>query len=138
MKKTILYIWQLPQHILALILILAYGAWKNGTVLFKGRKYYYSDKISGGISLGEYIILSPGGSDAFAQLHEYGHSEQSRYLGPLYLLVIGLPSLVGNIYDRLFHTPKHGWSYGRSLKWYYNQPWEKWADKLGCVERNNP
>lgn len=65
--------------------------------------------------------------------HEYGHTIQSRYLGPLYLLVIGLPSILGNIWDRINHKT---WMYSKSCQWYYNQPWEKWADLLGRVDRN--
>ena len=64
--------------------------------------------------------------------HEYGHSIQSRILGPAYLLIIGIPSLLGNIYDRVFNKE---WKYSKSCRWYYNQPWEKWADKLGGVDR---
>ena len=64
--------------------------------------------------------------------HEYGHSIDSRRWGPLYLLVIGLPSLLGNIYDRIFHKK---WKYSDSCEWYYNQPWEKSADKNGRVDR---
>ena len=45
------------------------------------------------------------------------------YSQSLYLIVIGLPSAVGN----LLH---------RKIKFdYYKQPWEAWADKLGGVKR---
>ena len=64
--------------------------------------------------------------------HEQGHQKQSRYLGWFYLIIIGLPSLLGNIYDRVAHKD---WSSKDSIKWYYNQPWEKWADHLGGVKR---
>ena len=66
--------------------------------------------------------------------HEYGHTIQSRILGPFYLIIIGLPSLIGNIYDQIAHK---NWSLKDSCIWYYNQPWEKWADKLGGVDRQS-
>ncbi len=86
------------------------------------------------MSLGRYVILGSKYTSDDVN-HEIGHTFQSRYLGPLYLIIIGLPSILGNIYDRCFHTEKRGWSWNRSAKWYYNLPWEKWADKLGGVKR---
>ena len=133
MKNFLLYIWQLPQNLLGLILLLFYH-----TVRFiekDGVVFYLSGQMPSGISLGRYIILDTTFNETDMG-HEYGHSIQSRYLGPFYLLIIGIPSIVGNIYDRIFHTPKYGWSWKDSCKWYYSQPWEKWADKLGDVERD--
>jgi hypothetical protein len=71
----------------------------------------------GGISLGKYIILSHDDIDSIK--HEYGHSVQSRYLGWLYLLVIGLPSLL--------------WAMFYKGDDYYKFYTEKNADKLGGV-----
>lgn len=124
LKRFLLFIWQLPQNLLGLILILFYGNCKKYFEL-NDRRFYYTNKMPSGISLGNYIILNLKISNN-SLAHEYGHSIQSRYLGPLYLLIIGLPSLLGNIYAQITH---------KSLKWYYNQPWEKWADKLGRVDR---
>lgn len=129
--EILLYIWQLPQNILGLLLLLIYGKERLYHRL-NGRRFYYTGEMPSGISLGNYIILwceSYGNS----LKHEYGHSIQSRILGPLYLIVIGLPSLCGNIYDRVAHSC---WSDSLRAKWYYNQPWEKWADKLGKVNRD--
>ena len=84
-----------------------------------------------GISLGNYIIMNREDKED-GMRHEYGHSIDSRRWGPLYLIVIGLPSILGNIYDRIFHKK---WKYSDSCEWYYNQPWEKSADKNGGVDR---
>lgn len=129
MKKFILFIWQLPQNILGLLVILFTGA-------VKIECYYFTNKCSEfGVSLGNFIIF--GGYYLPSSLgdlrHEQGHQKQSLYLGWLYLILIGLPSIIGNIYDRMFHKK---WDNIRRVKWYYNQPWEKWADKLGGVNRN--
>jgi hypothetical protein len=48
----------------------------------------------GAISLGMFIFtFTPHVSDRLVR-HEYGHSIQSMVLGPLYLLMIGIPSMV--------------------------------------------
>ena len=136
MRGVILYIWQLPQNLLGFLLVYVYYA-LGMVVRFDGEDgimYAYVNGVSAGVSLGRYVVLKASGiEDGRQKYHEYGHCMQSRFLGPLYLLVIGLPSLVGNIYDRIAHR---SWSYERSYKWYYAQPWEAWADKLGKVIRN--
>lgn len=122
MKKVLLYLWQLPQNILGLLVILFTGAKCTGSHWIiknpDSTKYF-------GVSLGSYIIFGNYPREMTLK-HEHGHQKQSWILGPLYLLVIGLPSLLGNIYSRIFH---------KSAEWYYKQPWEAWADKLGGVER---
>ena len=124
MKEVLLYIWQLPQNLLGLILLLFYKREKVYHRL-NGRTFYFTSEMPSGISLGNYIIMNRQDRED-GMRHEYGHTIQSRYLGWLYLLVIGLPSLCGNIWDRIFC---------KGDRWYYNQPWEKWADRLGGVER---
>lgn len=113
----ILWIWQLPQHLLALIMIKVLKAEK------KDEYYVYpsSSKISS-FTLGQYIFIRKCTSEK-GKKHEIGHSIQSKYLGPLYLIVVGLLSLIGNIVDRHFDID------------YYNLLWEKSADKLGGVKR---
>jgi len=96
-----------------------------------GRTFYYTLEMSSGISLGNYIIMNREDRED-GMRHEYGHSVDSRRQGPFYLLITGLPSLLGNIYDRIFHKK---WKYSDSSEWYYNQPWEKSADKNGGVDR---
>ena len=131
MRRILLFIWQLPQNLLGLILLLAY---RHERVYHRlnGRTFYFTSEMRSGISLGDYIIMNREDKED-GMRHEYGHTIQSRYLGPLYLLVIGVPSLCGNIYDSLANR---NWPYEKSCRWYYNQPWEKWADRLGGVTRN--
>ncbi len=55
-----------------------------------------------GLTLGPYInsknlVADPYTDDVFR--HEYGHTLQSRLVGPLYLTSVGLPSLVGAFLD---------------------------------------
>ena len=128
MKSFILFLWQLPQNILGLLVILFTGAKCTGTCWVvrnpDNTKYF-------GVSLGNYIIFG-NYPDKISCKHEQGHQKQSLYLGWLYLIIIGLPSFLGNIFDKLFHKT---WSVQERIDWYYDQPWEKWADKLGKVKR---
>lgn len=122
------WIWQFPQHILGFLMsrkAVRMHVYNDVMV------YYTRNVFNCGVSLGNYILLD---ADKYARLdlttikHEYGHSLQSRMLGPLYLLAVGLPSaLCNNVYARIFK---------KDSVWYYNRYPEKWADKLGGVKRN--
>lgn len=50
----------------------------------------------GGISLGMFIFTPKlkGQEGEKLLVHEYGHTFQSLFLGPLYFLVIGIPSII--------------------------------------------
>lgn len=52
--------------------------------------------------------------------------------GWFYLLIIGIPSVINNIWDRTFHK---NWNRKRRLEWYYSRYPEKQADELGGVAR---
>lgn len=120
----ILYLWQLPQNLAGLLLVLLLQP--EDSYQFNRARLYYATRMRGGISLGRYIIVRSAMRDytGRTEWHEYGHSRQSMFLGPLYLLVIGLPSLLW----AAVWQPGHGSSY-------YDFYTEKWADKLGGVDR---
>ena len=124
-KQIVLWIWQLPQNLLGLLLMLILqGETRHrlGSI-----RFYYLKTFPGGVTLGEYIFV--GRKQDLTVRHEFGHVMQSRYLGPLYLLVIGLPSLL------------HAWLNGaigccdRHPDGYYHFYTESWADRLGGVKR---
>lgn len=129
MKNILLWIWQLPQNLLGVIVLLfnkVLGCIKVRTI--DSIDYYYVKHVNNcGVSLGNYIFLD---SDRCitenAVHHEWGHQKQSLKYGWLYLLIIGLPSAIGNIYYRLAH---------KDNIWYYSQWWERTADELGGVTR---
>lgn len=126
--NVILWVWQLPQNLAGFIL----SRFARKAELF-GVRVYYMPLFSSAVSLGDYILFD----SVFRKLgsclymlesvnHESGHSKQSKILGPLYLPFVGLPSLMVNIYARIAD---------KDNRWYYKQPWEAWADKLGGVKR---
>lgn len=123
LKQVGLYIWQLPQNLVGLV-VLCFTSHKEMCTV-AGIDFYYSKTFPGGISLGKYVII--GSKNENTVKHEHGHQIQSMYLGPLYLIVIGLPSLIW------------AWLYGPVIPYtrngYYRFYTEKWADKLGKVER---
>ena len=122
-KNIILWIWQFPQHIVVLLILLFIkGESKHK---FDGITYYYYDPFPGGISLGNYMILGDKWSQSIK--HEYGHTLQSRILGPLYLPIVGLCSITwAGLYGSVIRETHNG---------YYKFWTEKWADKLGKVTR---
>ena len=88
-------------------------------------------KIRSGLSLGAFIFVpsfkdtSRTGIQRRIIVHEYGHTIQSLILGPLYLLVIGLPSLLWNkipVFER--RRVQRNFSY-------YSFYTERWANHLG-------
>jgi hypothetical protein len=123
LKQVGLYIWQLPQNLVGLV-VLCFTCHKEKCTV-AGIDFYYSKTFPGGISLGKYVII--GSKNENTVKHEHGHQIQSMYLGPLYLIVIGLPSLIW------------AWLYGPVIPYtrngYYRFYTEKWAEKLGKVER---
>lgn len=95
MLKLLLFIWQLPQNLVAVVMMLFLG---KRVVVDKTDwcTCYKGEHMSGGISLGSFAFVSPYlSTKPEAIAHELkGHTYQSRILGPLYLIVIGLPSLL--------------------------------------------
>ena len=130
MKYILLWVWQFPQHLVALVIR---AILKPETYTIYNSKRIYWVKHNFGVSLGNYIFLN-GKYNTQTVKHEYGHSIQSEYLGFLYLIVVGIPSAIfNNLWDRLFHKK---WPAEKRIQWYYNRYPEKWADELGDVKRN--
>jgi RHS repeat-associated protein len=74
-----------------------------------------SDNDASGMTLGPYIALhsrdlklsayqSRNGSQHQLLKHEHGHTVQSRFLGPLYMGVVAIPSLASQVFDPNGHT----------------------------------
>lgn len=124
-----MYLHQLPQNLLGFALYLYYQGYEemrqvgyNDVVVVK------SPKMRGGISLGQYVIVS---RDANLETiyHESGHCRQSQILGWLYLIVIGLPSIIwAALYG--IQEIRERWSY-------YDFYTERWANELGEETRRN-
>lgn len=121
------FIWQLPQNVVGYILKFFYK--DNYTLRYKDKTIHVCKTFPGGISLGDIVIIKKYPHDTKSWnvvKHEWGHTRQSLYLGPFYLLVIGLPSAIWALCYKYDPDNPNG---------YYKFYTERWADKLGNVER---
>lgn len=117
-----MYLWQLPQNILGLILKIFYPKTEdNNWWQWDDVEITVSSKFRSGISLGRYIIVNDWNNRYDVLSHEYGHHLQSEMLGPLYLLAVGLPSIIHNVFC---NCEKHDHDY-------YDVYPERWATNLG-------
>ena len=123
-KNIILYLWQLPQNLIGLLLVLILQP--EEAYDMDGCRLYYATRMRGGISLGRYVIVRSWMKDytGNTERHELGHAKQSRMLGWFYLFVIGIPSILWAAW----------WNEGRNRD-YYSFYTERWADHLGGVNR---
>ena len=118
----ITFIWQLPQNLVAILMLPFLGKLK--LISFKKLCFAFEgENMKGGISLGNFAFLSPRLSrDAASVAHEQeGHTHDSKLFGPLYLFVIELPSLI------------HAWLYDKNTC-YYDFWTERRANRFANVE----
>lgn len=140
MKKFLYFLWQctwgILQTVLGLIVFLLHigdkhyfyhGAviteWKGkssvslGLFVFVTKEPYFYEKLKD-----EYTMEK---LSARLLVHEYGHTIQSLILGPLYLIVIGLPSTLWGFLPHLNKKRK------KECISYFAFFTEKWANYLG-------
>ena len=123
-RNLILFMWQLPQHIVAIIyfgyLVMMCkdlgidSRYKQATVI--------PCIMRGAVTLGNYVFVGLNSEYKKTVKHELGHTIQSKILGPLYLIVIGIPSITYCGLRRLFPSLRK--------KNYYDFYTEKWANNL--------
>ena len=104
---------------------------KKHILYFTNGNFYkvYVGANKGGVTLGDKIFISKCYRGEYLNLvtaHESGHVKQSMMLGPLYLFIIGIPSII--------------WAWCHKIvapnKSYYSFPTEHWANSLGGVAVN--
>jgi len=123
-RNLILFIWQLPQHLLA-ILYIGYLVMMCKDLGVDSR---YKQAIvipcimRGAVTLGCYVFVGLNSEYRKTVKHELGHTIQSKILGPLYLIVIGIPSITYCGLRRIFPSLRK--------KNYYDFYTEKWANNL--------
>lgn len=121
-KELLAWVWCFPQQMLGLLVKIFTGARQQA------QGYYLYDIKGGSLSLGTYIFLCEAHrEDVNVLKHEKGHTKQSFILGWFYLLIIGVPSVIWAGCFKKYRARKN--------KSYYSFFTEKWADKLGGVNR---
>jgi hypothetical protein len=128
-------LWEAPQCLLGAALLGAVRARGGvaGLEWDQGRLFARTPGI--GISLGLFVFWFDEGNryfrgDPLMRRHEHGHTFQSRWLGPLYLPLVGVPSTLRAAYAVL-----HREVTGRRWQGYYDGYPESWADRLGGISR---
>ena len=117
-------IWQLPQNLIGSL----YKEFISKDIITRinyDASIYecYLTRGGGGLTLGRFIFVNQHFTDLEETiLHEIGHVKQSRILGPLYLIIIGIASISWAGLRRLIHTLKK-----INYYWFYT---ENWANKL--------
>lgn len=126
-KFILLIIWQSPQLLLGFILSLFSSRISRSTENLLPCRFYSNPFGTWGISLGYFIFITPEFSSNGVR-HEEGHTKQSQFLGPLYLIVVGIPSAFLFLIKRTMN---------KSFEWYHSRFPEKWADQLGKAYEYN-
>jgi len=122
--------WGIVQNLVGLIIFLMNirqrHSYYKGTIVTTWNNEEYC------MGMGMFIFMSRQcadgpGKESFERLkiHEYGHTVQSVLLGPLYLIVIGIPSC---LWARLPVFKQYRKNHNIS---YYSFYPEKWANYLG-------
>lgn len=126
-RRSFKWLWQLPQNLLAIFLTgVLYPFMSKGTIKL-GNRVMYNSIFPSSFSLGDYIFMTLDSND-ITLLHECGHSRQSDLLGPLYLVVIGIPSVL--------HCMVHYVCYKIGITWnYYSFYTESWANELVGIKK---
>lgn len=116
---TLLAIWQLPQLIVALVMWPFLG--KKTLVADRHFNFCWKGKrMSGGISLGPFAYVSERSGDASIAHEVDGHTWDSKLMGPLYLFIVGIPSILNAMFD--------------FTECYYDFYPERWANKHAKLE----
>jgi hypothetical protein len=121
--------WELPQNTVGLALLILAG--QRVEQKEKLHKRFFIRWKGFAISLGYFIfwidhIHLNDGKQCTNKAHEYGHAIQSMILGPLYLPLVGIPSVMRKTYGAwYFAMHRSAW------KNYFAGFPEQWADQLG-------
>ena len=142
MKRKKLYsvlqwTWGLPQTLIGAAVFVIH---KNDKHFDYGGATATAWKRKDGVSLGKFIFVPEesvsekgvsGQKDGSLLEHEYGHTIQSIILGPAYLILVGLPSI---LWSRLPYFSKMRKRTGGS---YYSAVFERTASDLGRKHARN-
>jgi hypothetical protein len=116
--KIVLNAWEIIQNTIGYIEYKKHKLQINHH--FKLSNIVYIDYFDSHV-LGKWIFINPKTDDTIILRHEYGHRIQSYLLGPFYMLIIYLPSL---LHYKWFSKQNKDWDE------YYDFLTEKNADKL--------
>jgi len=137
MRRLAFAIWELPQNALGAANFAISGVLGRVERVARDRGRVMIELRSGAaVSLGAFVFWTrhdnpwvPVGEEN--RDHEFGHSIQSRLLGPLYLPFVGVPSSARAMYAVAYRVVR-----GKRWAHYYDGYPESWADRLGGADRS--
>ena len=134
-KMIVHAFWELPQNVLGAALLGLQAATGRIEAIELDRDRLFVRSKTAAVSLGFFVFWATGETRWFSldervKEHEYGHSFQSRMLGPLYLPLVGVPSTMRVVYAIAYRELT-----GRRWTGYYDGYPANWADRLGAVQR---
>ncbi|MFN7143125.1 MAG: hypothetical protein ACK4YP_05070, partial [Myxococcota bacterium] len=118
--------WCLPTTLVGLAAGLFTVTFLRGRAsVFRGATVVRSPRLRrfGGVCLGPVILVTDA-ADRTLVLHEWGHFRQHLRLGPLYLLLVGIPSAT----HAVWHAARGG-----GFPDYFHFWTEAWADELAGI-----
>ena len=123
-----LFLWQFTHALLGLLIyfILKTEPFEYTNDYTGMTVFWIPTKWNACWSLGPFIFAYPDATRNILR-HETGHSVQSLYLGPIYLLAVAIPSVFLFWWRRGFK---------KSHEWYKAHYPENWADNLGGVNKD--
>ncbi|OAI31552.1 hypothetical protein A1351_21370 [Methylosinus sp. R-45379] len=135
LNRMLLFGWELPQNVVGTLVLVVQAMRGNVIVIsFQQERVFVELRSIGAISLGLFVFFTckdnpfvPVGREN--RDHEFGHSFQSRALGPLYLPVIGTASEA-----RVVYAFAYRYVTGRRWSGYYDGFPERQADELGGAD----
>lgn len=119
--RILLGLWGLPQAIVGAAVAMVYRSCPYTTFRLSRVVTWNLDS---GLSLGLFVFV-PKSSPRGLLVHEYGHSVQSIILGPLYLPLVVVPSLLWAGIPWF-----EAWRRAHDVSYYEFLP-ERWANRLG-------
>jgi hypothetical protein len=135
LRRAALFVWELPQNVLGAVdLAVSLALRRVERVRWERERVFVKLRGPGAVSLGLFVFWSDEDT-SFVRItdvnkeHEYGHSIQSRMLGPLYLPLVGVPSSCRVAYAIAYRRIT-----GRRWDGYFRGYPEDWADRLANVD----
>lgn len=128
--NVLLFVWQLPQVLLGLVMLAIFRNHKEYTNPYNGITVWNINAHgafgAACFSTGPFIVTCNDRVSDNILRHETGHSAQSLRLSWLYHIIISIPSVCLFWYRRLKK---------KDMDFYYSHFPENWAEKLGKTDR---
>jgi hypothetical protein len=126
--------WGLPATLAGALFALVQIAKGRKPKIFHGNVYFENVRPRGSNNLGPFFFLG-GNTTDFTKYHEMGHGLQNILLGPLFFLMVGLPSEIWyQHFTRKYakEIDSGAWPAEERRRAYDRMPIEGWASRWGA------